>query len=68
MSVTQVEVEPRVFETATDEDFSYPEHAPRWIWPGVCSVCGVIGQWDTIKAGNFQDPFPSLGSDEYLTW
>ena len=55
--------------TATEADFAVPEHEHDFrIWPGVCRVCGVIGNMRPDTEGNFQDPFPSFGSDEHLTW
>lgn len=70
---TEVRQEPEVIEAefakgVTDADFRVAPHECEWLYVGVCSVCGVIGIWSTDKVGNFQDPFPGFGSDEYLTW
>jgi hypothetical protein len=56
-------LEPAIIETATAEDFAVPEHEADWLVIGgteeaIVTVCRVCGK----------DPFPVLGSDEYLTW
>lgn len=63
----------------TAGDFSYPDHDPDWLVIGgtadrtvrVCRVCGKpdVTPSETDKnIGNFQDPFPRFGADEYLSW
>jgi hypothetical protein len=70
-------LEPAIIETATAEDFAVPEHEADWLVIGgteeaivtVCRVCGKT-EVEPVPANDLggQDPFPVLGSDEYLTW
>jgi hypothetical protein len=65
MAILQIEV----IETATAEDFSYPEHAADWLPSGVCKVCGRIGGPVTEPVNDLGGQGEArFGADEYLTW
>lgn len=58
-----------ITEPESPEDFAVPAHEHDFrVWPGVCATCGVLGRVPVTETGNFQDPFPRFGADEYLTW
>ena len=67
MATVQAEV---VAETATAEDFSYPEHAPDWLILGsglaFCRVCGRFPNGIYWGKAPGQPRLPGGAEDGYL--